>query len=88
MASEPVFGHNTANANNLALPFFEAVMRSWDRPPAERAGVVLDLEHQKLIAPGVPPKDAGLTFWFPEEQTITVWNAFMTKPSAAAKKAP
>jgi pimeloyl-ACP methyl ester carboxylesterase len=80
MAMEPVFGHNTANANNLALPFFEAVMRSWDRPPAEHAGIVLDLEHRKIIAPGVPPKDAGLTFWFPDEQTMAVWNTFMAKP--------
>ena len=88
MASEPVFGHNTANANYLALPFFEAVMRSWERPPAERAGIVLDLEHRQLIAPGVPPKNAGLTFWFPDEPTMAVWNTFMTRPSPAAKKTP
>lgn len=88
MASEPVFGHNTANANNLALPFFEAVMRGRERPPAERAGIVLDLEHRQLIAAGVPPKTAGLTFWFPDEPTMAVWNTFMTKPNPPAKKTP
>jgi dienelactone hydrolase len=80
MAVEPVFGHNTANANNLALPFFEAVMRGWDGPVAERAGIVVDLEHHRLIAPGVPPKDATTTFWFPDEATASVWSAFMKKP--------
>ena len=80
MAIEPNRGHETANANDLALPFFEAVMRSWNRPAAERAGVVLDLDHHRLIAPGVPPKDAAITFWFPDEPTIAVWNTLMTKP--------
>jgi dienelactone hydrolase len=80
MAVEPKYGHNTANANDLALPFFEAVMRSHERPAAERAGIVLDLDHHKLIPPGVPPKDAGLTLWFPDEPTMAVWNHFMTTP--------
>ncbi len=80
MAIEPNRGHETANANDLALPFFEAVIRSWGRPVTERAGVGLDLDRRQLIAPGVPPKDATITFWFPDEQTIAVWNTFMTKP--------
>jgi hypothetical protein len=33
-----------------------------------------------MIAPGVPLKDAGMTFWFHDEQTLAVWNTFMTKP--------
>ena len=80
MAVEPKYGHNTANANDLALPFFEAVMRSRERPAAERAGIVLDLDHHQMIAPGVPPKDAGMTLWFPDEPTMAVWNHFMTTP--------
>ena len=80
MAVEPKYGHNTANANDLALPFFEAVMRGWARPAAERAGIVLDLDHHQLIPPGVPPKGAAITFWFPDEATLTVWNKFMTTP--------
>ena len=77
MAVEPKYGHNTANANDLALPFFEAVMRNREKPAAERAGIVLDLDHHKLIPAGVPPKDAGMTFWFPDEATMAVWNHFM-----------
>ena len=80
MAAEPKYGHNTANANALALPFFEAVMRSRERPAAERAGIVFDLDHHKLIPPGVPPKGAGLTLWFPDEPTMAVWNHFMSTP--------
>ncbi|MDB6095318.1 MAG: dienelactone hydrolase [Verrucomicrobia bacterium] len=80
MASEPNRGHQTAYANDLALPFFEAVMKAGELPASERAGIVLDLEHKKLIAPGVPPKEAGLTFWFPDEPTMAVWNKFMTTP--------
>lgn len=78
MAVEPKYGHNTANANDLALPFFEAVMRSRERPAAERAGIVLDLDHHKLIPPGVPPVDAGMTLWFPDQPTMAVWQHFMT----------
>ena len=80
MAAEPKYGHNTATANDLALPFFEAVMRSRERPAAERAGIVFDLDHHKLIPPGVPPKGAGLTLWFPDEPTMAVWNHFMSTP--------
>jgi len=80
MAVEPKYGHNTANANDLALPFFEAVMRSWDRPSAGRAGSVLDLDHWQIIPPGVSTKAAGMTFWFPDEPTMAVWNHFMTTP--------
>jgi hypothetical protein len=47
---------------------------------AARTGVALDLDHQQLIAPGVPPKNTGITFWFPDEPTIAVWNTFMTNP--------
>jgi len=79
MAVEPVFGHNHGNANNLALPFFEAVMRARERPASERAGIVLDLDHHQLVAAGVPPKTAGLTFWFPDEPTLAAWTKFMTK---------
>lgn len=75
---EPKYGHNTANANDLALPFFEAVMRSWDRPAVERAGIGYDLDKQRLIPPGVPPKDAPNTIWFPEEATLAVWEHFRT----------
>jgi poly(3-hydroxybutyrate) depolymerase len=79
MAIEPNRGHETANANDLALPFFAAVLAGLDRPAAQRTGVVLDLDHQQLIAPGIPPKKTGITFWFPDEPTIAIWNTFMTK---------
>lgn len=78
MANEPKRGHQTGYANDLALPFFEAVMRGWARPANEREGVVLDLDHQRLIAPGIPPPDAKLTFWFPDESVVAVWNTFST----------
>jgi hypothetical protein len=55
-------------------------MRNRERPVAERAGIVFDLDRHKLIPPGVPPKDAGLTLWFPDEPTMAVWNHFMTTP--------
>jgi len=77
MAIEPGRGHETANANALALPFFDAVLRSHDRPVAERAGIVLDLDHRRLIPSGVPPKRT-VTFWFPDEATLAAWNRFMT----------
>ena len=80
LAIEPQKGHTTGNANDLALPFFEAVMRSWDLPAAERTGIVLDLAHRQLIPPGTPPKGAGMTFWFPDPETIKVWNRFITTP--------
>lgn len=78
MAVEPKYGHNTANANDLALPFFEAVMKLRELPAAERGGIVLDLDHHGLIPPGVPPKDAPNTFWFPDAATLGVWQHFMT----------
>jgi pimeloyl-ACP methyl ester carboxylesterase len=79
-ALEPKFGHNTANANDLALPFFEAVMRSWDRPAAEREGVAYDLDRKKVIPAGVPPKDALNTIWFPEESILAVREHFISTP--------
>lgn len=79
-AVEPNYGHNTANANNLALPFFAAVQASLDRPAADRAGVVLDLDRKQLIAPGVPPTASKTTFWFPDETVVPIWNTFMTTP--------
>lgn len=79
LANEPGRGHETAHANEIALPFFEAVMRARERPASERAGVVLDLDHKQLIAPGVPPANTGLTFWFPDESVIATWNTFVTK---------
>jgi dienelactone hydrolase len=78
MAVEPKFGHNTAYANDLALPFFEAVMRNRERPAADQAGIVLDLDHHQLIPAGVPPNGPGVTFWFPDQPTMAVWNHFMT----------
>ena len=80
LAVEPKYGHNTANANDLALPFFEAVMRSRERPAADRTGIVLDLDHHQMIPPGVPPKEADNTCWFPDEATMAVWNHFVTTP--------
>jgi hypothetical protein len=80
MAIEPKYAHNTANANDVALPFFEGVMRSWDRPPAERNGIVLDAESHQLVPPGVPPREAGQTYWFPDEQALAVWEHFITTP--------
>ncbi len=59
MAVEPKYAHNTANANDLALPFFEAVMRRRERPAAERAGIVLDLDHHRMILPGIRPRIRG-----------------------------
>lgn len=79
MAIEPNRGHETANANDLVLPFFEAVLRDHNRPIAERAGVVLDLSNSKLIPVGVPPKKI-VSFWFPDEAIIPVWNKFNTVP--------
>lgn len=76
VALEPKYGHNTANANDLALPFFEAVLRSWDRPAVDREGVAYDLDKKVLIPPGVPPKDAPDTIWFPEESILAVWEHF------------
>lgn len=79
LAIEPNRGHETANASDLALPFFAAVQASLDRPAAERTGIVLDLDHRQFIAPGIPP--AGTTtFWFPDEPTIAVWNTFLKTP--------
>lgn len=79
-AVEPNRGHETANANDLALPFLAAVLASLDRPAAARTGIVLDLDKRQLIAPGVPPASAGLTFWFPDEPTLAVWNTFLNTP--------
>ncbi|MBS0632841.1 MAG: hypothetical protein JSS11_13075 [Verrucomicrobia bacterium] len=80
LAIESKCGHNTANANDLALPFFAAVLASFDRPAAERTGIVLDLDQKKLIAPGIPPATASLTFWFPDQSLIAVWNTFLNNP--------
>lgn len=79
VALEPKFGHNTANANDLALPFFEAVMRGWERPEAEREGVAYDLDTKKLISAGVPPKGMTNTIWFPEEGILAVWEGFVSQ---------
>ena len=79
MAIEPGRGHETANANDLALPFFDAVLRNQERTAAERVGVVLDLDRRELIPVGVPPKRT-VTFWFPDEATIGVWNHFNSTP--------
>lgn len=79
LAVELRYGHNTANANDLALPFFEAVMRSY-KPGMDRAGIAYDFDHQRIIPPGVPPKDATNTYWFPDEATLAVWKHFTTTP--------
>jgi dienelactone hydrolase len=80
MAIEPNRGHQTANANDLALPFFDAVIRRQGRSAAERAGIAFDLDHLRIIDPGMPPKTATTTFWFPDEAVLAVWNKFMTTP--------
>ena len=69
----------TLGANDLALPFFEAVMRSF-KPGADRAGIAYDLDKQRLIPPGVPPKDAPNTIWFPEEAILAIWEHFRMTP--------
>jgi hypothetical protein len=80
LAVEANVGHAISKANELILPFFEAVLQAGDRGKHRPEGFAVDLDKRIVIPAGKPPKSVRYSVWFPAESFGIPWKTFIAKP--------
>lgn len=81
LAVEANVGHAISKANEIIIPFFEAVLESGFDPAQRPEGFGVDLEKMKIIPAGKPERSVKYSIWMPTEEFGPVWRAFIAKPT-------
>lgn len=80
LAVEANVGHGISKANEIILPFFEAVMESGMETSRRPEGFAVDLGKMEILPAGKPPKSVKYSIWFPAESFGKPWKSFIAKP--------
>jgi len=81
LAVEANVGHGISKANEIIIPFFEAVLESGFDTTQRPEGFGVDLEKMKIIPAGKPERSVKYSIWMPTEEFGPVWRAFIAKPA-------
>jgi len=82
LAVEADVGHAISKANEIIIPFFEAVLESGFDPAQRPEGFGVDLGKMKIIPAGKPERSVKHSIWMPTEEFGPVWRAFIAKPKS------
>lgn len=80
LAVEANIGHAIGKANQIIIPFFEAVLESGFNTVQRPEGFGVDLEKMKIIPAGKPKRSVKFSIWMPSEEFGPVWREFIAKP--------
>jgi len=82
LAVEANVGHAISKANDIIIPFFEAVMESGFDTARRPEGFGVDIDKMKIIPAGKPPRSVKYSIWMPTEEFGPVWRTFIAKPKS------
>lgn len=80
LAVEANVGHAISKANEIIIPFFEAVLASGFDTSQRPEGFGIDLEKMIIIPAGNPERSVKYSIWMPTEEFGPLWRKFIAKP--------